>query len=383
MILGVLIIFRILSNQPHLVIVNTAEVFSDRFEKNVFAAGTLEVKDKQEFFAENKTTVKEILAETGQKVAKGQVILKTDESSLRLECSQKRLSCDELRAKLVQCESNLRLLEQDYNSAQQEYENIKILYENGAASKKELEDVTRKLNEAEEKLVVERDATLPLLKSQLAQAEMAYTEAEEKLRRASIISPMDGVLLKLAVREGQEVEPGTLLAQIGNPEHLQIETGINEIDAAQLKIGDGVEIINKALLNEPLKGKIEYISPIAELVNTSQGEQTQVKIRIAVEEAKNLGQIKPGFNVNLKVILAQKDQALLIPYEALVQENNRDVVYVVGQDAVVSKKEIEIGLSNELYFEVLSGLKVGDKVVLNPDEQIQDGVKVIVNAAGQ
>ena len=212
---------------------------------------------------------------------------------------------------------------------------------------------------------------------------MAYTEAEEKLRRASIISPMDGVLLKLAVREGQEVEPGTLLAQIGNPEHLQIETGINEIDAAQLKIGDGVEIINKALLNEPLKGKIEYISPIAELVNTSQGEQTQVKIRIAVEEAKNLGQIKPGFNVNLKVILAQKDQALLIPYEALVQENNRDVVYVVGQDAVVSKKEIEIGLSNELYFEVLSGLKVGDKVVLNPDEQIQDGVKVIVNAAGQ
>ena len=163
LILGVLIIFRILSNQPHLVIVNTAEVFSDRFEKNVFAAGTLEVKDKQEFFAENKTTVKEILAETGQKVAKGQVILKTDESSLRLECSQKRLSCDELRAKLVQCESNLRLLEQDYNSAQQEYENIKILYENGAASKKELEDVTRKLNEAEEKLVVERDATLLFL----------------------------------------------------------------------------------------------------------------------------------------------------------------------------------------------------------------------------
>jgi HlyD family secretion protein len=74
---------------------------------------------------------------------------------------------------------------------------------------------------------------------------------------------------------------------------------------------------------------------------------------------------------------------LLIPYEALVRENNREVVYVVGQDAVVSKKEIEIDLSNELYFEVLSGLKAGDKVVLSPDEQIQDGVKVMVNAAGQ
>jgi HlyD family secretion protein len=232
-ILGVLIIFRILSNQPHVVIVNTAEAFSDRFEKNVFAAGTLEVRDKQEFFAEHNTTVKEIFAETGQKVTKGQVILKTEESSLKLECSQKRLSCDDLRAKLVQCESNLRLLEQDYNSAQQEYENTEILYENGAASKKELEDVTRKLNQTEEKLLVERDATLPLLKSQLAQAEMVYAEAEEKLRRASIISPIDGVLLKLAVKEGQEVQTGTLLAQIGNPEHLQIETGINEIDAAR------------------------------------------------------------------------------------------------------------------------------------------------------
>jgi HlyD family secretion protein len=125
------------------------------------------------------------------------------------------------------------------------------------------------------------------------------------------------------------------------------------------------------------------LMPLAELVNTSQGEQTQVKIRIAVEEAKSLGQIKPGFNVNIKVMLAEKDQALLIPYEALVRENNREVVYVVGQDAVVSKKEIEIDLSNELYFEVLSGLKAGDKVVLSPDEQIQDGVKVMVNAAGQ
>jgi HlyD family secretion protein len=243
-----MIIVRAMGGQGQIVVVTTGEVVQEPFEKNVFASGKLEVKNKREFFADSKTTVKEILVKAGDKVTEGQIVLKTDDQSLAAEVWKNRLACDDIRSRLIKSESNLRLFQLNYELALKEYENAEILYESGAVSKKELEDAEKKLTETRETLTVERDANLPLLKSQLAQAEQVYADSEEKLQKAAVVSPMDGVVLNLPVKTGQEVEAGALLAQIGNPNDLQLETGINEIDAAQLKPGITVEITNKALL---------------------------------------------------------------------------------------------------------------------------------------
>jgi len=376
-----LISIRALNSQEGGVLVNIAEAVESSFEENIFATGKLEVRDKQEFYADDNTIITDVMVDAGQKVKKGQTILRMDDSNLTVEASQNRLACDDIRAKIVNSKSNLRLYEQDYGLAQKEYENYKILFAEGAISQKELEEAEKKLNEAKERLIVERDANLPLLEAQLKQAELIYSESLKKLEKTVIISPMDGVLLNLPVKKGQKVEVGKLLAQIGNSDNLYIETGINEVDAARLKVGDKVEITNNALLTESLQGTVEYISPIAEAVTTSQGEQNQVKIRITVDTGRGIDQLKPGFNVNLKIILEQKDKTIVIPLEAVVQNAKKELVYVVGQDNIVEEREVRTGLSNELFTEIISGLSVGEKVILNPSEGIQNGVKVIVDAA--
>jgi HlyD family secretion protein len=376
-----LISIRALNSQEGGVLVNIAEAVESSFEENIFATGKLEVRDKQEFYADDNTIITDVMVDAGQKVKKGQTILRMDDSNLTVEASQNRLACDDIRAKIVNSKSNLRLYEQDYGLAQKEYENYKILFAEGAISQKELEEAEKKLNEAKERLIVERDANLPLLEAQLKQAELIYSESLKKLEKTVIISPMDGVLLNLPVKKGQKVEVGKLLAQIGNSDNLYIETGINEVDAARLKVGDKVEITNNALLTESLQGTVEYISPIAEAVTTSQGEQNQVKIRITVDTGRGIDQLKPGFNVNLKIILEQKDKAIVVPLEAVVQNAKKELVYVVGQDNIVEEREVRTGLSNELFTEIISGLSVGEKVILNPSEGIQNGVKVIVDAA--
>lgn len=377
---GVLIAAQVLNRQAGLIPVSAAEVVQGDFEQNVFASGKLEVKDLTEFKAEAKTKVQEIPVKLGDKVSKGQIVLVMDTSSLSVEASQRELEGKELRAKIINSESNIRLLQQAYDTAQKDYNNTKILMESGAASLKELEQAEQKVTETAEKLVVEQEANLPLLKAQLEQAEVLYRKAQEKLQKATIHSPYDGTVLNLAVKAGQEVEMGTLLAQIGNPAQLLIETGINEVDAALLKVGDQVEITNSALLKKPLLGSIETIAPTAEVVATSQGEQTQVKIRISVPATEGESPLKPGFNVNLKVILQKKEQTLLVPLEAVIEGEGQKLVYVVGQDGIVTEKEVQTGLSNELFMEIVSGLQAGEKVILNPDGQIKDGVQVIVNA---
>ena len=377
------VIIQLISGQEQGILVDTGEVAESSFEKNVFASGKLEVKDIVEFYADNETTVTEIMAETGQRVSAGQRVLRTDDSTLLIEVSQRQLACDEIRAKIVTSESNLRLYQNECDLAQKEYESNKILFDNGAVSQRELEETEKKLNEVSEKLIVERDSNLPLLKAQLVQNELVYNQAREKLAKATVVSPLEGILLNLPVKKGEEVDIGTLLAQIGNPDNLQIETGINEIDAAQLTVGDKVQITNNSLLTEPLEGRIEYISLIAEVVSTSQGEQTQVKIRIAVEPGSKTEQLKPGFTVNLKVILNQKDNAIVIPVEAVIDTDDKELVYVVGEDGIAAEREVQTGLSNELFTEVISGLNVGEKVILSPDEQIKDGVKVTARVASK
>ncbi len=379
---GLLIMLRVFGQQPGGVPVNVAEAVQDSFEQNIFAAGKLEVKDLTEFMSESDTTIQDILVGPGDKVAKGQVVLVTDTTGLATDASQKRLACEEIRAKIVSSESSIKLLQQAYDLAQKDYANTKALFESGAVSATELEQAERKLIEAEEDLVVEREANLPLLIAQLEQAGFAYQQAQEKLQKATVVSPCDGMVLKLPVKKGQEVEAGALLVQIGDPSNLLIETGINEVDAAQLTVGDRVEIANNALLDEPLFGTVESIAPIAEVVTTAQGEQTQVKIRVNVPATREQTLLKPGFNVNLKVVLNQKEQALLVPYEAVVEEDGQELVYVVEQDGTVTQRAVRAGLSNELFMEITFGLQAGEKVVLNPGEQIKDGVQVIVNAQG-
>lgn len=310
-LLGVaLIMILVGNNQARGIPVSTGEVVKNSFEKAIFATGKLEVKGKQEFYAESTTNINEILVNAGEKVVKGQLILRTDDSDLTIEASKNRLSYDDIQTKLVSSESNIRVFQQDYNLAQKKYDVTKALLDAGAASQQELDNAEKEQIQANEKLLVERDANLPLLKSQLVQARLIWEKSEEKLQKTKVLSPMDGVLLNLPVKKGQRVEQGTLLAEIGDPGKLQIETGINEIDAAQLKAGDKVEISNNALLEEPFGGHIEYISSVAEVIKTSQGEQTQVKIRIAVNQTEKINVLKPGYNVNLKIILDNKKEAL-------------------------------------------------------------------------
>lgn len=363
--------------------VSTGTVVQDAIEQTVFGTAKLEVKQKQTFYSVNSTTIEEVVVQAGQKVSKGQVILRTDDSALLVDASKNKLAYKDFQAKLVNSESNIRLYEQDYNLLKKKYEIDQALYEEGAVSREELEETEQAFTQAQEKLLVEREANLPLLQSQLEQARLAWEKAEEQLSKAVVISPLDGVLLNLPVKKGQRVEQGALLAEIGDPANLEIETGINEIDAAVLNIGDSVEITNSTLLSEPLKGQVEYIAPIAELIKTSQGDQSQVKIKIAIKPGSSDNNLKPGYNVNFKIILEQKDQALLAPYEAVVKKDNLEFVYVVGPEGLVAEREVKTGLSNELFFEITSGLTVGEVVVLNPDQQIKDGVKVTANAASK
>lgn len=360
------------------VVVITGNVLEDKFEQSVFATGTLEVKNKQEIFAEITSPIEKIFVKPGEKVKTGQVILKLDADDLILKVAEAQATYDAKRMELISLESNLRTVHKELELVKKDYERKKVLFEMGAISQQELELAEKNMTIEQENLSILQEAKLPLIRSQLEEAKIALQKAKNTLNKATITSPTDGTVLSLPVKEQHPIQVGMLLVSIGNLNELQIETGINEVDAADLKVGDLVEITSEGILENAFIGHIEYVAPIAELERTSQGEQTQVKIRVAVDEVDN-SKLKPGYNVNLKIILNEKDNVTLVPYEAITQRENKDVAFVVDKEGNVFEREVKLGLSNALFFEVLSGLKKGEKVILNPTVQIKEGVRVKVN----
>jgi len=356
----------------------TGKVIEDKFEQSVFATGTLEVKNQEELFSEVSSTIEEILVEPGQKVKTGQVLLRQEADELELKVAEAQAIFDAKKSELISLKSNLRTGQKELELAAKDYERVKILAEIGAVSLQEFELAEKEMALEQEKVKLLAEAKVPLAQAQLQEAGIVLERAKDSLAETVLISPMDGTILSLPVKENHPVQAGTLLVSVGNLEELQIETGINEVDAFELEVGNIVEITSDGILQEAVKGTIEYIAPIAQLERTSQGEQTQVKIRVAVEVEDGF-KLKPGYSVNMKVILNQKDKATLVPYEAVTQRDGKDVVFVVDNEGQVVSREITLGLSNALFFEVISGVNTGEKVILNPTDRIQAGVRVKVN----
>jgi len=356
----------------------TGNVIEDKFEQSVFATGTLEVKDKKEIFTKIFSVIAEILVEPGEKVEAGQVLLRLESDDLELKVAEAQALLNTKQSELISLESGLSTEKREADQAIKDYERQKALHAMGAVSLNELELAEQKMLIAQENVKLLTEAKIPLARAQVKEAQAALKRAQEALNEAEVKSPIAGTVLSLPVKEGYPVQAGTLLAGVGNLEELQIETGINEVDAFELEVGNEVEITSDGILQEGFKGIIEYIAPIAQIERTSQGEQTQVKIRVAVEAGAGF-KLKPGYSVNMKVILNQKDKAVLVPYEAVTQRDGKDVVFVVDNEGKVIEREIGLGLSNALFFEVLSGVSAGEKVILNPTEKINAGVRVKVD----
>jgi len=382
LLIAVLFIKAALGGDKGAITVSLGEVTKGSFEQSVFATGKLEVKDAQEFYTETAAVVKEIYVNPGERVSPGQVILELDDSDLAFQEAKDRALYHNAQTKLLACQANIRMYQREYDLASKHYERIKVLFEAGAVSQKELETAEKDMNEWQEKLSLEREANLPLLQTQLEEARLGWQKSQELLEQAKVTSTIEGVLLNLPVKKNQRLERGALLAVVGDTANLQVEIGINEIDAALLEIGDKVEITyntSKDIIN----GTVTYIAPMAELVKLAQGEQSQVKIKVDVDKNMVIAGLKPGYSVNLKIVLNHKDEALLVPYEAVTRLAGKDIVYVVDSDGTVREKEIVTGLSNDLFYEVVSGLNPGDMVVINPGQQIKEGIKVKVHVAGK
>jgi multidrug efflux pump subunit AcrA (membrane-fusion protein) len=219
----------------------------------------------------------------------------------------------------------------NYEQASNDFERTNQLYDEGAASKQSL-DAVRTIFEA-----------------------------------SRIISPNHGIVAKINYREGETVIPGQPVIIVVNYDESWIEAQIDEIDIANIRIGDKVKITSDVYPDKIFEGEINWIAPIAELRKVGGRIKMDEESYVFLCKIKFLGEhsdLKVNMSVNVEVTTKKMENALILPREALASKNEHSIVYLVKKNQVF-EYPVNIGIRSYISIEVTSGLTEGDSVAVS------------------
>lgn len=213
---------------------------------------------------------------------------------------------------------------------------------------------------------LENEDILASLQTTNVSLQNAYDQlkyAKDKLDDYTITAPISGTITMQTIKVGDVVATGTLLTTVSNTEEFEFQIPIDELDISKISMDNKVLVTVDAIReteNTPIVGRISKIP----LEGITVGGVTDYYITVAIPATDGL---RISMNASAEIILAERNDVLMLPVEAIQKENGKIFVQIV-KNGVAEKVEITTGISNSGYAEIVSGISEGDEVVI-PDQR--------------
>jgi len=209
--------------------------------------------------------------------------------------------------------------------------------------------------------------------AQIEALRSSLASLRDDLARTKVSSPVAGTVLNVFHESERVIAAGTPLLEVGDLQRLEVEADFLSEDAAHMSEGMPAEIFGRALGDRVITGRIKRIYPSAFEKISSLGVEQQ---RVTVAVGFGPGEVPLGdrYRVEVRVVLDERADALLVPESALFRRGASWHVFVVEGGRAV-ERAVKTGLRDGRRREVLDGLAEGETVVAHP-ETIEDGVRV-------
>jgi membrane fusion protein (multidrug efflux system) len=208
---------------------------------------------------------------------------------------------------------------------------------------------------------------------QVLEAKLALAQA--RLSKLQIKAPFSGIVGMRSVSIGDYVKDGADLVNLEDISSVKVDFRIPEKFADRVERGQELEVIVDALPEKPFRAKVDAIDPQVD----SSGRSALLRGRIANPEAR----LKPGMFARVRLILTERNNALVVPEEAIVPQGAKSTVWKIVDGKAV-RSEVKTGMRREAKVEIVEGLKLGDIVVTAGQIRLsRDGAPVrIANGPG-
>lgn len=359
--------------------------------------GVVMLEEETEIYSATAGKVIQVTKNPGEEVKAGEVLVKLDNSDLQLQIKAlkaQKLSVtaqfDEVRdsaeeEEIKKLTAQVNASEVLYEEAKRVSDNNKVLYEAGAVSLDTFKGSVAKLAEAEASLEAARsnlaaaqkgtsDNIKKQYEAQLSEIQTKIEQLEKKSEEMVIKSSIDGLIMASEIEAGSIVQMGSKLFEIGGSKGFYIESNVLTEDILGVKLGSPVLMENEDLNIENMKGVVRKIHPRAESIMSDLGiEQKRIKVEIALDNVDKV--LRPGYEVTVKVITQSSKDTLLLPEKAIFNYKGKDHVFV-NENGQAKLRAIQTGLESDEQVEVVNGLSEGEEVILSPDEDLEEGMKI-------
>ncbi len=315
------------SEAPELVPVEVAALGLGQIEALLRFSTNLEAESEVQVFSQAARQVRELRIEEGDPVRRGAVLV--------------RLQDEEQRSRLARADSQL-------TKAKREYERQSSLWQQELISEQAFNEATYEVEQLE-------------LEVADARRELGYTEVR---------APISGTVTSRLVNLGDTVTVNQHLFDLVDFNTLVARIFVPEKELSRLRPGLPARVYSTSLGGAPRSGRVERIAPIVD------ARSGTVKVTVAIAANQDL---RPGMYVEVELVTAVHEEALLVPKQAVVWDDDQAYIFRLGEDDVVERLRLQVGLEDSDHIEPLAGssdLAADQLIVVAGQAGLKTGTKV-------
>jgi HlyD family secretion protein len=348
---------------------------------SVTASGQVQPRTKVDVAADISGRIVRLAVKEGQMVTRGQFLLEIDPAQYIAAVQRAEAGLASARAQAAQANANFLQSNRNYQrSVEIQKANAQLVSAEQVEQLKTQVDVNQALVEAANHNVDQSSASLK--------------DARSSLAKTTILAPMTGRVTRLAVEQGETAVPGTfskdaaLLLTIADMTVLETKVKVDETDVSRISVGDSAIVQIDAFPDTTFLGRVVQISNSSiKAAGAAQGTEQAIDYEVTIELLNAPQDTRPDFSATAKVVTDSRTAALSIPIIALTVRENEELnaadtagapgraptkevgkkdvegVFVVGTDNKVTFRPVKVGIAGEKYFEVISGIRDGERIV--------------------
>lgn len=359
---------------------------------SVTASGQVQPQTKVDISSDITGKITQLAVREGQMVSKGQFLVQIDPEQAQAMVDRATASLASARAQAAQARANMIQAERSYERTSAiRQQNAQLVSDEQIEQLRTQVDVNR--------------AMLESAQFQTQQAEAQLKDARTALGKTTLYAPMAGRITRLNVEMGETAIMGTLnkdaatLLTISDMTVLETRVKVDETDVARISVGDSAVVQVDAFPDTTFVGRVTKISnsSVRGAAAAAQAADQAVDYEVTIQLLNAPGEVRPDFSATAKIITDTRNKVLSIPIIALtVREDEavaagdtavglgrarparevgkRDVegVFVVNADNTVTFRPVRVGIAGEKHFEVMDGLKAGEKIVAGTYQAIRE-----------
>lgn len=377
--------------------VNASRVIKGDIAEFVEERGTVLVRDSLGVFSPVSGEVLQVLVSSGDVVNEGESLVKLDgkqavrqlaELDAQIISAQAQLN-DAKRAGNVNSIASLELeiaeLSANIKEDESKLNDLKALYDAGALSQEEYRGAERALES--QKLAIQKlKLQLNQLRSPVSQNIITQYESilkQLQIQRESLLdlqgdfeitAGISGTVMNLKVNRGEYLQPGMRIMEIGDTSKLYIDADVLVGDIKGVEEGTKALISSKDLGISNIPGKVKLIHPNAFSKISDLGIE-QKRIKVEIELVGPTEALKPGYDMEIKLITNESKDTLIIPENSVFKLDGKTFVFV-EVNGRAELREVTTGLKSGRQIEVISGLSEGELVIESPDPKLEEGSRI-------